>query len=215
MIVGSWSAVRGLTLACVLTLIACQGAEEPAAARLGGGLPEGHPPIEQTRPPTGPRTGPTDGPVGVVLETMDAGGYTYARVASLGEEIWTAGPQTPLSLGDSIVLAGATGMTDFTSDALGRRFDSILFLDAFLAPAPDTSPRARGTVLEAMHVAGYTYVRVDADGESIWIAGPHTEVNEGEVVSWTPGPVMRDFESTTLGRTFEAIVFAGALSVIE
>jgi len=213
MIVGDRSAVRGLALACVVALSACaESAEEPGALRADAGLPDGHPPIAQeTRLAVS-----ADGPVGIVLETMHAGGYTYARVASLDEEIWVAGPQSPLSVGDSVSLAGAMGMTDFTSSVLGRTFESILFLNAFLSPAPSAAVAGtRGKVVETMNAAGYTYVHVDVEGEAIWIAGPPTAVSEGDTVAWIEGPVMYDFLSPSLGRTFDAIVFAGALSVVE
>lgn len=207
------SAVRGLALACALSLAACaDSAEAPGASSPNAGLPQGHPPIQ----PGSQVSIPSDAPVGMVLETMDAGGYTYARIESRGEEIWAAGPPTPLSVGDSILLAGGTEMTDFTSSTLARTFESILFLDAFLTPAPSTAAAGmRGRVLESMNVGDYTYVHVEVEDGTIWVAGPVTAVSEGQTVAWIGGVLMRNFESRALGRTFDAILFAGALSVVE
>ncbi|UCZ57170.1 hypothetical protein LGV61_02515 [Desulfurispirillum indicum] len=67
-----------------------------------------------------------------------------------------------------------------------------------------------GTVIETMNVAGYTYVQLDADGESLWFAGPETVVSEGDRVMVIDGMVMEDFYSRSLDRTFEKLIFVGA-----
>ena len=42
------------------------------------------------------------GPVGTVLETMNSGRYTYARIGAENAEIWVAGPMTKLAIGDTV-----------------------------------------------------------------------------------------------------------------
>lgn len=194
---------RFFALSAVLALTtACSAAPESSAqGAMDGALPEGHPPLAQPAP-----TGAAGGPAGVVLETMNAAGYTYARVESEGEEIWVAGPLTELAEGDEISLGGAMGMTDFHSASLDRTFESILFVNSFATARP-AEAQYRGTVLEAISAAGYTYLRVDRDGTELWLAGPVSRVAEGQVVAWNDGAVMRDFESPSLGRTFDELLF--------
>ncbi|UCC26732.1 MAG: hypothetical protein JSU98_06405 [Gemmatimonadales bacterium] len=175
-------------------------------------LPEGHPPLAGAAAPA------AQGPFATVLETMASGGYTYARVTLNGEEMWVAGPTTPLSEGDQIALGGAMGMENFYAASLDRNFESILFLNGFVGPqdagAAAASPAAgSGTVLEVLYGAGYTFVRVDQDGSETWIAGMATDIAEGQTVSWSAGSVMQNFESPTLGRTFEEILFVDGLQV--
>ncbi len=69
-----------------------------------------------------------------VLETMDSGGYTYVRLQTADGEIWAAGPVTPVTVGDTIVLSGDMVMTDFHSQSLDRTFDTILFLSDLSKP---------------------------------------------------------------------------------
>ena len=50
---------------------------------------------------------PTEGMVrGTVLETMDSGGYTYARLDTVEGEVWAAAPITPLEVGDRVTFTG-------------------------------------------------------------------------------------------------------------
>jgi hypothetical protein len=144
---------------------------------------------------------------------MDSGGYTYARVAIGEDEMWAAGPQTQLAVGDTVSLTGPMPMSNFTSNTLDRTFEVILFVDAFTPGAPPATPAPQGTVIQAIDAAGYTYMEVDVDGASIWLAGPQTVVAEGDVVTWVDEMPMRGFTSTTLNRTFEEILFVGKVVV--
>ncbi|MCA9570637.1 MAG: hypothetical protein KC656_22500 [Myxococcales bacterium] len=65
---------------------------------------------------------------GRVLETMESGGYRYARVDFRGTESWVAGPAVPLEVGQTV--SAATGMTmhDFHSSTLDRTFAAIDFV---------------------------------------------------------------------------------------
>jgi hypothetical protein len=68
-----------------------------------------------------------------VLETMEAGGYTYARLMTVDGPVWTAGPVTPLEVGQKIIASGAMEMRDFYSKTLDRTFDSIYFVQSYSA----------------------------------------------------------------------------------
>jgi hypothetical protein len=69
----------------------------------------------------------------------------------------------------------------------------------------------KGKVLETMDVGGYTYLQVDDDQGPAWVAIPQTKVEKGQEVSVTTGMEMLNFESKTLGRTFDSIIFAGGI----
>lgn len=70
-----------------------------------------------------------------------------------------------------------------------------------------------GTVAETMEASGYTYVAVDTGSEKIWVAGPKTAVKVGDQVFIGGGSPISNFESKTLGRTFESIIFASSIAV--
>jgi hypothetical protein len=80
------------------------------------------------------------------------------------------------------------------------------------AESPAESPGAAapagegigGKVAEVIQVDSYTYVRLD---NGTWAAVPRTELAVGVQVVIANASLMRDFESKTLGRTFEAIYF--------
>ncbi len=70
---------------------------------------------------------------GVVVETMDAGVYTYAKVKDANGEYWIAGPKTEIEVGEKISFAPQMWMENFPSKTLNRTFDKILFV-AVIAP---------------------------------------------------------------------------------
>ena len=47
---------------------------------------------------------------GEVVETMDAAGYTYVLVNTGDQQIWAAGPQTAVKVGESVVLTNGMPM---------------------------------------------------------------------------------------------------------
>jgi hypothetical protein len=87
-------------------------------------------PVATAEQPPAPSAGPKGG---AVLETMDAGGYTYARLDTGGAEIWVAGPTTALTVGQQISISGASLMSNFHSQTLDRTFPEIYFVSALTA----------------------------------------------------------------------------------
>jgi hypothetical protein len=67
-----------------------------------------------------------------------------------------------------------------------------------------------GQVLSVIQVPGYTYVEVRNNGRNLWLAGNPIEVAEGEIISWADAAMMRNFQSKTLDRTFEELMFVSA-----
>ncbi len=196
-------------------LLGCGPATDETAS--GAATPEllaGHVLIPETGTPGG--QGETEV---TVLETMNAGGYTYARIKVEGEDedAWLAGPQAVLSVGEVLVVLEAIPMEDFTSPSLNRTFDLLYFVGSFQRPGePLAGPVAepQSTVDEVLTGGGYTYVRVVVEGDELWLAGPRVAVSEGQTITWRGGAPMDGFRSSTLDRSFEKILFVDAISVI-
>jgi hypothetical protein len=75
------------------------------------------------------------------------------------------------------------------------------------APAPASVPSVTGTVLETMDSGGYTYMKLKtADGE-IWSAVNQSKVKKGQTVTIATPMFLSNFESKTLHRTFDRIIF--------
>lgn len=125
----------GLAVVGIALVVVASGRTRETAAPVGPGtpgvvdpagtLPEGHPPIQA------PATA-QPGPTGTVEEALSGGGYTYVRFKTDDEEYWVAGPPTELEPGDSVSLSGTMEMGAFTSRALGRDFDRVVFTNAYV-----------------------------------------------------------------------------------
>lgn len=69
-----------------------------------------------------------------------------------------------------------------------------------------------GKVKETMNASGYTYMQVETGGKDIWVAIPETPVKKGSTVNYYEGMEMVNFNSKTLGRTFDSIIFSSGLA---
>ena len=91
-------------------------------------------------------------------------------------------------------------------------FCIVFFLSATLAWAAGEAPAAagatvKGQVLEVKDVDAYTYLRLKTkDGEQ-WAAVNKAPVKQGAEVTIENASVMKNFESKTLKRKFDTIVF--------
>lgn len=70
-----------------------------------------------------------------------------------------------------------------------------------------------GKVTFVQDAANYTYVEIEKDGEKNWAAGPKTDIKVGDEVITAPGMFMKNFESKSLNRSFESILFTSALKI--
>lgn len=68
-----------------------------------------------------------------------------------------------------------------------------------------------GTVVETMNSSGYTYMLIASGTEKTWVAIPETSIDQGTEVTYNSGMIMKNFDSKTLGRTFETIIFSSGL----
>ena len=69
-------------------------------------------------------------------------------------------------------------------------------------------PAQGGTVLETMEGGGYTYMKLDQEGNMVWIAVRRANVAVGDKVEYVERMRMPNFTSKTLKKSFDEIVFA-------
>jgi glucose/arabinose dehydrogenase len=128
-------------IAVVLAVLAlaaagCQKKEEavkPAAQQAGapqmpGAAPGGdpHAGLKPMEIPAGA------GHKGKVLQTMDAGSYTYVEVEEKGQKLWIAVMKEALvkegvKVGDTIEFPDSPPMVNFQSKELKKTFDKVIF----------------------------------------------------------------------------------------
>jgi hypothetical protein len=136
---GTTCAVAALSIA-VLTGIAC------------GNSP---PPLEVEE--AGPQQVEFAGHAGVVLETMDAGTYTYVRVDTGAQEIWAAAPRFEVAVGDRVMFPPGAPMEDFHSASMDRTFELIYFVEQIV---PEGAQLATAQVPEGHPPVGQAEVAV-------------------------------------------------------
>lgn len=65
---------------------------------------------------------------GIVVQTMNSGGYTYVQVNEADKTFWAAGPETEVKKGDTVSMTEQMMMKNFTSKTLNQTFDEIMFV---------------------------------------------------------------------------------------
>ena len=96
---------------------------------------------------------------------------------------------TAVQPGQKIAWSDYAPMNNFKSKALGREFEQILFVDRVIGEQSASQALQQGVVAESLNAAGYSFIRVDQSG----------------------GSPMRNFTSRSLDRTFDEILFVGAV----
>jgi hypothetical protein len=91
---------------------------------------------------------------------------------------------------------------------------AVLFLALFVAgqtayASPQEQATISGKVVETMDSGGYTYVCLEKNNIKTWVAVPQMKVVIGKNMSFQPGTEMVNFESKTLKRKFDKIIFSG------
>jgi hypothetical protein len=74
---------------------------------------------------------------GKVVETMNAGGYTYALVNKDGAKTWVALPLSMIAVGDEITCRPGMVMNNFRSTSLKRSFEQIVFSGGITSTSGD------------------------------------------------------------------------------
>ena len=88
---------------------------------------------------------------------------------------------------------------------------AALLAASFAAPAhaaPGAEPASvSGQVLETAQASGYTYLRLKTASGEVWAAVPAATVAKGAQVTIARPMTMQNFESRSLGRSFDRILF--------
>jgi len=96
-------------------------------------LPAGHPPVggkhEAECPVKPEQTVPAEGISGKIIETMDAGNYTYIHVQGAEKTVWAATEKFAARVGDNVIVPEGMLMKNFTSPTLEKTFSEIYFVD--------------------------------------------------------------------------------------
>jgi hypothetical protein len=121
---------------------------------------------------------------GKVLETMDGGGYTYVLLNSGGEKIWVAIPITKVTVGQQLDLVPGFEFKNFSSKALNRKFDRVVFSAGIADSQVKLSPAAMKMAHEGMPAAG----GAAAGGKQVQAAPAAT----------APGPMQKGAKSAPL-----------------
>ncbi|HEY5522542.1 MAG TPA: hypothetical protein VIK21_05075 [Desulfuromonadaceae bacterium] len=74
----------------------------------------------------------------------------------------------------------------------------------------------KATVSQTMNSGGYTYVEAaDEKGVKVWLALPETKVAKGDKIEYPETPPMVNFQSKTLNRTFDKILFVPGIRITK
>lgn len=102
--------------------------QAPAAAAPRTDMPVGgHPAGVPTQMNSAPQAG-ANGGQGKVLQSMHASSYTYMEVDMGGKKTWIATNAMPVNTGATVRWRDGAVMKNFTSNALHRTFDEIIFV---------------------------------------------------------------------------------------
>jgi hypothetical protein len=143
----------------------------------------------------------TQGIAGKVVETMNAGGYTYVLVENGGTKSWAAAPEFKVAVGDSVTLPpNAMPMEKYESKSLKRTFDVVYFVDSVKVNGVGGAPAAPNV---AAPVEGHPQVAVQPAQKISGVAKADKSVAEvfaekgslagktikvrGKVVKFSPG----------------------------
>ena len=74
----------------------------------------------------------------------------------------------------------------------------------------------KATVTQTMNSGGYTYVEAaDEKGVKIWMALPEMKVAKGDKIEYPEAQPMINFQSKTLNKTFEKILFIPGIRIVK
>lgn len=207
------------SLAAVLTtaflLVACSK-NEPTAAPAPG----------QAQAPAAAEAGAK------ITQVIQTPMYTYAEVeVQPGTKGWIAGSRIDVKEGDRVEWGGASVMRNFHAASINRTFNEILFVSVWakagtapvataahgILPAPSdvgggALASGSGIAKSVAHGGGYSYVEVEASGQTLWVAAPQTAVKAGDTFKWQGGSEMRNFAAPSLGRQFDRLILATTAS---
>ncbi len=142
---------------------------------------------------------------GAVVETMDAGGYTYALLDRAGTRVWVAGPETKLAVGETLDKLTGSLMTSFHSTTLDRTFERIYFVAAYTSHAathaapPPAASSAPAVPMSALAAAKGDTSIADVIAGKDALAGKPVVVR-GKVIKLNDGIMDRNWIHLSDGR---------------
>ena len=139
--------------ALIALLITLTGCGVPAAATPPDGTPATATHADASAPPANPNV-----LNGEIVETMNAGGYTYVLLDTGAGKIWAAATETSVKVGQRVSVPAGQLMTNFPSKTLNRTFDKIYFVggiypEGALDKAADQGNDMAGMPRDASHAA--------------------------------------------------------------
>lgn len=167
---------------------------------------------------------------GKVLETLEAGGYTYLLVSDAGKETWVAVNRLQVKPEDFVRYSKGSVMRNFHSKSLKRTFDEIIFAGNIKVEGshPTVAQAAeilnikdagelphQGKVVSTTPSNAYTYIEVEQEGQIRWLAVPQVTLADGTMIRYGEGAVMKNFYSKKLGREFPEIIFLSGVMVVK
>ena len=120
-----------ILFAAIAFVIGCGAEKQQQPARVAS--PHGGTTVQQAKP----------GQIrGTVAETLEAKGFTYARLETDHGDEWIVLPTTPLVAGQKLEVTGQMVTEKFVSKSLGRTFDRVTFVEIEGLPAHGNEPVA-------------------------------------------------------------------------
>jgi hypothetical protein len=91
---------------------------------------------------------------GVVKETMNTAGYTYALVDTGTAKVWAVAPEVVIKPGDTVTVYGIMPMPNYKSKTLNRTFDLVYFAGSILRKGETpVAAAAAGSAIPSPHAA--------------------------------------------------------------
>lgn len=94
----------------------------------------------------------------------------------------------------------------FTSRLLGITLLASTLVSAALA--------AEGSVVSTIATAGYTYIEINRDGKTQWLAADVIELKPGERIRFDEAALMMNFHSSSLQRDFASVLFVNEVKTV-
>jgi hypothetical protein len=113
-------------------------------------------------------------------------------------------------LGGCAAISPATQPTEKPAAKTEAKTESVSQKTENVAVVPE-EVFLSGKVVETMRATGYTYIQLENNGKKAWFAVPSVEVSVGQEIEIKPGMQMGLFNSKSLNRKFESIVFSPGL----
>lgn len=107
-----------------------------------------------------------------------------------------------LALIASLGLAACSKKTEVTAPTGGQPVSAVV-----------GQMQNQGRVVQVLQAGPYTYVEaLVGNGEKVWMAGAHIEAKAGDPIQWGNSSLMQNYQSKSLNRTFDRLLFVEAWS---